>query len=115
MLRTNNNTSNKELINYIRTNNERSLLYELLDSKLSYSSKKDIFSYARKKSLVKGGKFNNFVESLYDYRCSVVHSKESSREKTLLQSQILINESTTSWNYIAKMIATKIIRSMEFP
>lgn len=113
LLRVDTKTSNKELINYIKSGNERSLLYELLDSRLNIKSKDDIVYYARKRGLVKSKLFNNFVESLYDYRCSVVHSKESLKDKTLLHSQIYVTESTKSWNYIVKMIATKIIRSME--
>jgi hypothetical protein len=79
---------------------------------LTLAHRKKLTSQFSHKGLIENNSFDNFVEGLYKYRCSIVHSKESEIQNTEIPDPFDDISPAKYWNYAMQNIAKRIISRM---
>jgi len=97
--------SEKSIIKTIQKKDERTLLFSLLNKTLTDSKKRKIVSFLFNKSIIEKGKFDFFCNKLYDYRNSLVHSKEYQIDTTNIPDLFSESKEYKIWNYVIRDIA----------
>jgi len=111
-LRKNDEISVKEIIKIIQNKDERSLITNLLNKVLTKYDKKRLIEYLRHKKLIFSDKFSKFSNTLYEYRNSLVHSKEAQIDKVDLPDLFQDKLYYLYWNYTIKYIAEACIKRL---
>lgn len=97
--------SEKSIIQTIQKKDERSLLFALLNNTLTSAEKRKIVSFLINKSIIEKDSFEYFCNRLYDYRNSLVHSKEYQIDTTNLPDLFNERKEYEIWNYVIRNIA----------
>ena len=102
----------KEIIKKIQNKDERSLLINLLNKVLTKYDKKRLIDYLQHKKIISSDKFSKFSNTLYKYRNSLVHSKETQIDKVDLPDLFQDKPYYIYWNYTIKYIAEACIKRL---
>jgi hypothetical protein len=111
-LRKDKNITEKQLIEFIHKKNERNLLNNLIKKILTPSDKKKLINYLMSHNLLKTNNINKFSDCIYDYRNSIVHAKETQKDKIILPNIFEQNNETKIWNYVIKYLSEAAINRL---
>lgn len=100
------------MIKKIQNKDERSLLKNLLNKVLTKYDKKRIINYLQHKKVIPSDIFSKFSNILYEYRNSLVHSKETQIDKVDLPDLFDEKPYYLYWNFTIKYIAEACIRRL---
>ena len=95
----------KEIIIKIQSKDEKSMLKNLLNHILKPQEKNRLTTYLKNKGILKEDNFDKFSNKLYEFRNSLVHSKETQLETIYIPDPFSPNTEIKHWNYIAKNLA----------
>lgn len=112
ILRYDNNMNEQSLINLIQQKNEKNGLYNLIDLISTKAEINSYLNYLHSNALIGSPTLKSFIEKLYDFRNSLVHSKETQSEKIHLPDIFGENNELTIWNSIVKQLATAVINRL---
>lgn len=104
-LRFDSNVAEKTIIQTIQKKDERNLLFTLLSNTLTDAEKRNIVSFLLHKSIIDKNTFTCLCNRLYDYRNSLVHSKEYQINSTQLPDLFNERKEYEIWNYVIRNIA----------
>lgn len=106
------NITEKEIIKLIQNKDERSLLHNLINKVLTKSDKDRLIKHLLNKKLIKGDTFDKFCNSIYEYRNSIVHSKEAQITNVRIPDIFNENKDFNVWNYVIKYISEATIKRL---
>jgi len=89
---------------------ERYQLTDLLKGILTRSQTKKLVEYASAKCMTDKNTLQSMADSLYEYRNSIVHAKESEITKTIVPDGFAVTDDLARWTYIVKVCAERAIR-----
>ena len=102
--------SEEEILKAISLKNEEQQLSNLLKEVLTPSNKRRLSEFCNSNGLIDGSEFNKVCMSLYAYRNSLVHAKETEIERTSFPDPFEDKEHTNLWANIVDEIARKCIK-----
>lgn len=111
-LRYDKSISEKEIIKKVQNKDEKSLLINLLNRVLTKSDKSKLLVFLEHKGILTSNKFTNFCNTLYEYRNSLVHSKEIHISKINLPDLFNEKQQYNYWNFVIKYIAEACIKRL---
>lgn len=105
--------SELELIKYASLRNELDFLKGLLIEITTTELQKEICDFVKKKKLLSDFNFQNLIKEFYSFRNSIVHSKESKIDFTVLPNQfdVFRIETLNNWCEIAQFFANIAIKN----
>jgi len=111
-LRFDKNIAESEIIKKIQNRDEKSLLENLLNRVLTKSDKMKVMDFLNHKGILSSKDFPKFCKSLYEYRNSLVHSKEIQILKADLPDLFNEKQHYSYWNFMIKYIAEACIKRL---
>ena len=104
--------SSSDIINTIQARDERTLLFNLLNISLSSKVKSQYVNAAIKKGIIRKKQFKMFCNALYDFRCSVVHAKDSKKKDCYIPEIVSDCSDLAFWIVIIKDICKRVINDL---
>jgi len=112
-LRYDNSYSEKDILEELQIRNEVQFLKKMLHHTISRSIKSKLLKFAQDKDLIDGiYNFNNLVTKLYDFRNSIVHSKQEELNRTKIPNPFKPDNEIKAWSYITRKLADGVIQKL---
>jgi hypothetical protein len=111
-LRNDTSYSEEDIIEYIDNKNEEKLLINLISESLSNRNqiKNKLLNFAFEKSLIRKKDIKTLATTLYKYRNSIIHAKETQINQTVIPDLFIRTSGTDLWIIILNDIAIEIIK-----
>ncbi|MCD4712772.1 MAG: hypothetical protein K8R73_05760 [Clostridiales bacterium] len=100
----------EDIMTAINFRNEEHQLRNLILEVITSSNKKKLSEYCFNKGLIDSDDFGKVCLSLYSYRNSLVHAKETELNQTVFPNPFEEREQINSWLYVVDEIARKSIK-----
>lgn len=109
-MRYDSNISSSEILRSINLKSEEQQLSNLLDEALSSGQKNKLRKFCFSNNLIDSDDFKKVCESLYTYRNSLVHAKETEINRTTFPNPFEDREQINKWLYIVDEVARRCIK-----
>lgn len=109
-IRYDSNISEETLYKMLNLRYEEKQLANLIEDVLDENHKQRVIEFATNNKLIKESCASNIASSLYNYRNSLVHAKESELEKAKFPNPFKVNYTVNKWINVVKIISLECIR-----
>lgn len=111
-LRYDDHLSEKEILKQISLNRELEYIINMVNWALTDSMKSKLVDFAYHHSLIQSSNINVLSESLYEFRNSIVHAKESELDRTTIPDPFNVETQINKWIFIVRFIAERLIKEL---
>ena len=105
--------SNSKFLSSIRDlNTEKGALKVLIENVLTFNESKYLINILEKNSIIDKNCSSSLFTLLYDFRCSIVHSKSTLKGNIVIPDPLEVNNTIDIWAGVGKYIAEKSINKL---
>lgn len=99
----------EQILDELSPSRELDCLRRMLSDYTTEAMQHRLAEFAHRTHLIPSTKFNALVDGLYEFRNSIVHSKEEEIQRVFVPDQFVPSPIVDKWTYVVRTLATRVI------